>query len=195
MEWTQHWGGGGSIVRCFEVFIQRDIVWLLPRHSNTAKCTWNGNLLSLTVGYKVGQNYQNYIYRGANKSLARPGRKQANVSLIMVWISFGALPCRKRNLMAACISILLKSRASLTCFRACFLSGRAKDLLAPRYIYIYYILVWSLSSETLQLYMYALLSYSFFWVIPHRLNFTCRRFGTHCSIGPVNVPKRRWINY
>ena len=34
-------------------------------------------------------------YRGADKSLARPGRKQANVS---VRISFGALPCRKRKI-------------------------------------------------------------------------------------------------
>ena len=24
--------------------------------------------------------------------------------------------------------------------------------------------------------------HSFFWVIPHRLNFVCRRFGTSCSI-------------
>jgi len=52
---------------------------------------------------------------GADKSLARPGRKQANFSLRMEWISFGALPCRKRNLMTARVSILLKSRASLTC--------------------------------------------------------------------------------
>ena len=29
--------------------------------------------------------------------------------------------------------MLLKSRASLTCFRACFVPGRAKDLSAPRY--------------------------------------------------------------
>jgi len=35
----------------------------------------------------------------------------------MAWISFGALPCRKRNLMTGRVSILLKSRASLTCFR------------------------------------------------------------------------------
>jgi len=34
------------------------------------------------------------MYRGADKSLARPGRKQVNVSVRMVWISFGALPCR-----------------------------------------------------------------------------------------------------
>jgi len=66
-------------------------------------------------------------YRGAEKSLARPGRKQANVSVRMAWISFGTLPCRKRNLMTARVSILLKSHVSLTCFRACFLHGQAKD--------------------------------------------------------------------
>jgi len=79
---------------------------------------------------------------GADKSLARPGRRQANVSVRMARISFGALPCRKKNLMRARVSILLKSRTSLTCFQVCFLLGRAKDLLAPRY--------------------------SFFWVIPRR---------------------------
>jgi len=72
-------------------------------------------------------------YRGASKSLARPGRKQVNVSVSMACISFGALPCRKRNLMSGRVRILLKSRASLTCFRACFVPGRAKDLSALRY--------------------------------------------------------------
>ena len=44
----------------------------------------------------------------------------------MASISFGALPCRgEKNLMTARVSMLLKSRASLTCFRACFLPGRA----------------------------------------------------------------------
>ena len=72
-------------------------------------------------------------YRGADKSLARPGRKQVNFSLRIAWISFGALPCRgEKNLMSARVSMLLKSRASLTCFRACFLPGRAKNLSAPR---------------------------------------------------------------
>jgi len=33
--------------------------------------------------------------------------------------------------MTTRVSMLLKSRASLTCFRACFLPGRAKDLSAP----------------------------------------------------------------
>ena len=60
--------------------------------------------------------------RGADKSLASPGMKQANVSVRMAWISFSALPCReKKNLMTTRVSMLLKSRASLTCFRALFL--------------------------------------------------------------------------
>ena len=32
------------------------------------------------------------VYRGAERSLARPGRKHANISLRMVRISFGAVP-------------------------------------------------------------------------------------------------------
>jgi len=73
-------------------------------------------------------------YRGVDKSLARPLRKQANISVRMARISFGTLPCKKnRNLMTDRVSMLLKSRASLTCFGACFLPGRAKDLSAARY--------------------------------------------------------------
>ena len=72
-------------------------------------------------------------YRGADKSLARPGRKHASVSVIMAWNLLGALPCRKRNLMTTGVSMLLKSRASLTCLLVCFLSGTAKDLSALRH--------------------------------------------------------------
>ena len=50
----------------------------------------------------------------------------------MAWISFGTLPCRKK-MMKARVSMLLKSRGSVTCFRVCFLPGRAKDSSAPRY--------------------------------------------------------------
>ena len=52
------------------------------------------------------------------------------------WREFPSAPCLaggKKNLMTFRVSILLKTRASLTCFRACFLPGRAKDLSAPRY--------------------------------------------------------------
>ena len=38
------------------------------------------------------------MYRGADKSLSRPIRKQANVSVTMALISFGVLPCRKKML-------------------------------------------------------------------------------------------------
>jgi len=74
------------------------------------------------------------LYRGAEKTLTRPGSKQANISLKISWISFGALPCRKNKiLITSRVSMLLKSRASLLCFQDCFLPGRAKDVSAPRY--------------------------------------------------------------
>ena len=38
------------------------------------------------------------LHRGPDKSLARPGRKQAHVSVRMAWISFDTLPCRKKKL-------------------------------------------------------------------------------------------------
>ena len=91
------------------------------------------------------------MYTGADKSLARPGRKQANVSVRMVWISFGALPCKNRNLMTARVSILLESRSFRTFFRACFLPGRVKDLSAPGIyvcMYVYDMYAW--------LYMYVI---------------------------------------
>ena len=53
------------------------------------------------------------------------------------WREFPSAPCLaggKKNLMTARVSMFLKSRASLTCFRACFLPGRAKDLSATRKI-------------------------------------------------------------
>ena len=74
------------------------------------------------------------LYSSADKPLARPGRKQVNVPVRMAWISFGAFPCKekKKNLMRASVSNLLKSRASVRWFRACFLPGRGNDLSAPR---------------------------------------------------------------
>ena len=47
-----------------------------------------------------------------------------------------ALQEKKINLMTARVSMLLKSRASLICFRVCFLPGRAKDLSAPRVCFV-----------------------------------------------------------
>ena len=38
------------------------------------------------------------MYRGAGKSLALLGHKQANVSVRMAWISFGVFPRRKQKL-------------------------------------------------------------------------------------------------
>jgi len=39
-----------------------------------------------------------WLHSGADKSLAWPGKKQVNVSVRMGWISFGALPCKKKKL-------------------------------------------------------------------------------------------------
>ena len=52
------------------------------------------------------------------------------------WREFISAPCLagKKKLDDSSGLMLLKSRASLTCFRACFLPGRAKDLSAPRYV-------------------------------------------------------------
>jgi len=51
------------------------------------------------------------------------------------WREFPSASClaeKKKNLILAHVSMLLKSRASLPCFRSCFLPGRAKDLSASR---------------------------------------------------------------
>jgi len=65
-------------------------------------CNGIGNLVGWRVGwilrslYKLPRlQYRNCIYRGADKSLAPPRRKQANISVRMAWISFGALPWKK----------------------------------------------------------------------------------------------------
>jgi len=42
------------------------------------------------------------------------------------WYEFPSAPC-----LTVCVSMLLKSRASLSSFRTCFLPGRAKDVSAP----------------------------------------------------------------
>ena len=49
--------------------------------------------------------------------------------------SASCLAGEKKNLMTARVSMLLKSRVSLKCFRACFFPGRDKDLSAPRVSY------------------------------------------------------------
>jgi hypothetical protein len=50
------------------------------------------------------------------------------------WREFPSMPCKKKKkLMTAGVSMLLKSRTSLSCFRDRFLTVRAKDLSAPCY--------------------------------------------------------------
>jgi len=65
-------------------------------------------------------SYGTALYRGADKSLARSGRKQANVCQngVNFLRRLDLQEKKKKHLMTARVSMLLKSRASLTCFRA-----------------------------------------------------------------------------
>ena len=72
------------VVECLSGFcaVRRVLRFIEPRHMQT---------------FRRLQKQLMVLYRGADKSLARPGRKQANVSVRMAWIYFGALPCRKKK--------------------------------------------------------------------------------------------------
>ena len=76
------------------------------------------------------------MYRGADKSLARPGRKQARKHVR------DARDFNKLETRAVIRFLFLQGKAPkeidaiLTETLACFLPGRSKDLPAPRYIYI-----------------------------------------------------------
>ena len=74
------------------------------------------------------------------------------------WREFPSVPCLAgKETWWQLASRFCWNRAPLTCFQVCFLPGRAKDLLAPRY--------------------------SFFWVIP-RLIILCSDVSEHCSLHP-----------
>jgi len=45
-------------------------------------------------------------------TVAYDGACSPNISVRMAWISYGVLPCRKKNLMTARVSMLLKSHSS-----------------------------------------------------------------------------------
>ena len=74
------------------------------------------------------------LYRGADKSLARPGRKQAGKH-VRYARDFN-------NIETRAVKVLFflqgkapkKTHAILTETLACFLPGRAKDLSAPLYL-------------------------------------------------------------
>ena len=68
------------------------------------------------------------------------------VSELRKFSSAPSLAGKKKNLMTARVSMLLKSRAFLTCFRAC-LPGRVKDLSAPRYRRYQWASKWITSSQ------------------------------------------------
>ena len=92
----------------------------------------NCNKIHLAFQYQKTISFD--IYMGADKSLARPGRKQANVSVRMAWISFDALPCRgggEKLDDSSRLDVVEIARVP-DMLPSLFLLGRAKDLSAPR---------------------------------------------------------------
>ena len=69
---------------------------MVPHHNNVAGIVVGTDRMTQKLLFDTQREKK--INRGDNKSLARPGRKQANVSVRMAWISFGALLAEKKNL-------------------------------------------------------------------------------------------------
>jgi len=98
---------------------------------------YSPNYISQLVSFHY--SYCLYMYRRADKFLARPGRKQANISVKKAWISLGALPCRKKKTWWQLASRCCWNRARLWhASELFFLPGRAKELSAPRYMSDFY---------------------------------------------------------
>ena len=77
------------------VLILRNVAWYSLAGFGACHVLYRTDNIFANVKFPPGQHTK---YRDADKSLALPGRTQANVSLRMAWISFGALPCRKKEL-------------------------------------------------------------------------------------------------
>jgi len=72
------------------------------------------------------------LYWGADKSLVRPGRKQAHFSVRMTSISFGALPCGGGGLDdSSRLDVVEIER--VPDMLPSLVPSRDKDLSAPRY--------------------------------------------------------------
>jgi len=105
-----HLGVTSVIIRRYTKSLSRERVLLRIRHVRGTsvlirtfwiRYRWLQNYVAYSFNrfpHKTRLEIYIYIYmyvcRGADKSLARPGKKQANVSVRMGWISFGVLLCR-----------------------------------------------------------------------------------------------------
>jgi len=91
---------------------------------------------SMQIAQSAVSNIVLLIQPTARSAILPIAQPHINTKLMFLseWREFPSAPClakKKKNLMTARVSMLLKSRASLTCF----LPGQAKDLSAPRYIF------------------------------------------------------------
>ena len=103
------------------------LVFLVPRTSVfTARYE-----LSIQISFRL-----TLVFKGLNTGVLispYPDQEGNKLMFLSEWREFPSAPCLAgvKNLMTARVSMLLKSRASLTFFRACFLPGLAKDFSAP----------------------------------------------------------------
>ena len=69
-----------------------------------------------------------------------PDQEGNKVMFLSECREYPSAPCLAggKNLIAR-VSMLLKSLATMTCFRACFLPDLAKDLSAPRYLFFFFL--------------------------------------------------------
>jgi len=94
-----------------------EFLWSYKANSLAQKFFWNSlvkilPILDASLGpvFIYAANYlllpSTWTVHSADKSLARPWKEQANFSLRMAWISFGALPCRKKTSLLDVVEIV-----------------------------------------------------------------------------------------
>ena len=96
---TELWGDRFVIFACHMLLGSRDSsVGIVTLYGLDGKGAWilvGGDIFRTCPDRQWGP--PSLLYRGADNPLARPGKKQTNVSVRMAWISFGALLCWKTN--------------------------------------------------------------------------------------------------
>jgi len=88
----ESWGLASELLRCYYYYYHHHHCYCYY-----CSCNWVPVLKMYGRLEVDGERLAPAFYRVADKSLARPGRKQANVSVRMAWISFGALLCRGKK--------------------------------------------------------------------------------------------------
>ena len=90
---------------------------------------------SADLGLDLKVNFSNFLYRGTDKSLARPGRKQATVIKLFASHSKTIQKVVRPSNQVSAAAMTPASDEKWRPFNCFFQSGGAKDLSAPLYYY------------------------------------------------------------